>query len=348
MLPAKKIAELKKELDNCQKPVFIYDKDCDGLCSFLLFRKYKGEGTGFPLVSKSFEESFIKLIKDEEPDKIFFLDIPTVPEHVVETLKVPCVQVDHHLGGEKVHGLKIFNPRDHKKEDGSPTSAICYNVVKQNEWIAVTGIVADWHITKETKAFAKKHPNLLDPKIKKPDVAMFESTVGLLGRIFNFILKGKSSDMHKTIKALMKIKRPEEILDQTTEEGALVYKQYYSINERYKEVIIQAEKQVTKEKLIVIRYSGVRHGEGELSFSSELSNELLHKYPKKVLIIAREKNEEMKCSLRSGKTEIRTKLLKALKGVEGHGGGHDKACGANIKAKDFDLFLRQFKAQLKQ
>ena len=347
MLPKKKLDELKKELDECHKPVFIYDKDCDGLSSFLLFRKYKKEGNGYPLVSKTFEDSFVKLIKSQEPDKVFFLDIPKIPEEVIAELNVPCIQVDHHLGGEKVRGLKIFNPRDYDKEDGSPTSALCYNVVKQNEWIAVVGIVSDWYITKETRAFAKKHPELLDIKLKKPDDAMFNSTIGLLGRVFNFILKGKTSEANKIIAALLKVKIPEEILEQTTTEGEIVYKRYHSINERYKEVLAEAKKQITKEKLVVIKYHGVRHGDSELSFSSELSNELLHKYPKKVLIIAREKNEEMKCSFRSGTVEIRTKLLKALKGVEGYGGGHDKACGANIKSRDFDRFIKQFKAQLK-
>jgi nanoRNase/pAp phosphatase (c-di-AMP/oligoRNAs hydrolase) len=34
--------------------------------------------------------------------------------------------------------------------------------------------------------------------------------------------------------------------------------------------------------------------------------------------------------------------LKALEGLEGFGGGHEKACGANIKLKDFDMFVERF------
>ncbi len=77
-----------------------------------------------------------------------------------------------------------------------------------------------------------------------------------------------------------------------------------------------------------------------------MSNELTYKYPGNYLIICREKGDEMKCSLRSAKYEVRDKLVAALVGIEGTGGGHSHACGANIKIKDFDRFIEQFKDQI--
>ena len=51
-------------------------------------------------------------------------------------------------------------------------------------------------------------------------------------------------------------------------------------------------------------------------------------------------------SLRSKEIIIRTVLEKALEGVQGYGGGHEHACGANVKKEDFDRFIENFKKQL--
>ena len=52
-------------------------------------------------------------------------------------------------------------------------------------------------------------------------------------------------------------------------------------------------------------------------------------------------------SLRSSKINLRKILEKALINVEGYGGGHEFACGANVKKRDFDVFLDQINEQLK-
>ena len=51
-------------------------------------------------------------------------------------------------------------------------------------------------------------------------------------------------------------------------------------------------------------------------------------------------------SLRSKKEPILPVLKKALNGVEGYGGGHDYACGANIKKYDFEKFVKNIKKEL--
>jgi single-stranded DNA-specific DHH superfamily exonuclease len=75
---------------------------------------------------------------------------------------------------------------------------------------------------------------------------------------------------------------------------------------------------------------------------------MIYKHPEKVVIIAREKSGEMKCSLRSGKNVVLAKMLeKALVGIEGYGGGHEQACGAVIKKEDFKQFLINLSMELK-
>ena len=46
MLTNKQIEEIKEHLEKAQNPLFFYDNDADGLCSFLLLRRYLGRGKG--------------------------------------------------------------------------------------------------------------------------------------------------------------------------------------------------------------------------------------------------------------------------------------------------------------
>ena len=347
MLTKTQLDEIKNELDNCSNPVFLYDNDADGLCSFLLFYKYKGEGKGFRHPKNITDEIEMENIKRMGPDKVFILDVPAskITQDFIDGLKVPVIHVEHHITENKLKKIKTFNPTIKKKSDNPPTSSICYNVVKENLWIAAIGTVSDWQLTKETKQFAKEYPDLLNPKMKDPAEAKFESKIGLVGRIINFVLKGKSADVRKSINNLMKIKDPYEILEQKTNEGKWIFKRYNEIDKSYKALYERAIKHVTKDNLLYFPYE-----EEDISFSAEISNELVYRYPKKVVFVARKKKgiyeAEMRCSIRSATTEIRSKLLKALEGVDGHGGGHPRACGASIKAKDFDKFLEQFKEQI--
>jgi single-stranded DNA-specific DHH superfamily exonuclease len=346
MLPKKELLEIKKELDDCSNPMFIYDKDGDGLCSFLILYKYKGEGTGVIRIERNIDEKLLNKVKEIQPDKIFILDVPinAITQEFVDGAKVPIIHIDHHLEEIKIRGLKSYNPRYHDPKDSSPTTTICYNVVKQNLWLAAIGTVFDWHVTKETSAFAKEHPDLLDPKIKNPGKARFESKIGLLCTVINFMLKGKTDEIKKRIEEFKKIKDPIEILEQKTEAGEKIFRHYKHMNELYQKFLDDAEKQIkkTKGKLFVFRYAKL----GDATYTSDLSNELIYRHPKKIIIIAYEKDDEMRCSLRSATVEIRTKLQKALEGIEGFGGGHDMACGAGVKKKDWDKFLERFKEQL--
>ena len=83
-----------------------------------------------------------------------------------------------------------------------------------------------------------------------------------------------------------------------------------------------------------------------MSFTSDLSNELLHKHPSKVVVIGREKSREMKCSLRSKNISLPDKINKALEGLEGYGGGHEFACGTVVNKDHFNKFLERLKEQL--
>ncbi|MEM4331117.1 MAG: DHH family phosphoesterase, partial [Candidatus Pacearchaeota archaeon] len=90
------------------------------------------------------------------------------------------------------------------------------------------------------------------------------------------------------------------------------------------------------------------YNDEKMALTSDLSNELLYENPDKFIIIGRDKNDEIKLSLRSAKYPVLPILEKSLKGIEGYGGGHLHACGANIKKKDIEQFLENIKKNLKE
>lgn len=342
MISNEQLQQIREELDNCKKPLFFFHDDSDGLASFLLLYRYKKEGKGIIVKSDpTIDEKFIRKVQEYQPDKIFVLDLANLKQEFVDEVKKPIIWIDHHFGDEKIRNVKLFNPRLSDKKDSSPVSIICYNVVKQDLWIAAAGTIGDWHLTKETEEFSKQYPELLPKDIKKPGKALFESQIGKISEIFNFVLKGKTQDAMTAVKVLTRIKEPEEILKQTTPQGKFIYKRYLFVREKYDELLNEAKKQITKDKLFIFKYQ-----ESKMSFSGELSNEFLYKYPEKIIIVAREKSGEMKCSLRSASVKILKPLEKALVGINGRGGGHEYACGAVIKKEDFDLFVDNLKRQL--
>jgi single-stranded DNA-specific DHH superfamily exonuclease len=80
-----------------------------------------------------------------------------------------------------------------------------------------------------------------------------------------------------------------------------------------------------------------------MSFTGDLSNELLYRFPDKIILVGRKKGEDVRMSLRSKNILLPGILEKSLSGLEGYGGGHEHACGASIKETDFKEFIERIK-----
>ncbi len=51
MLTEKQVLEIKEHLEKAHTPVFFFDTDQDGLCSFLLLQRFIERGKGVPIRS---------------------------------------------------------------------------------------------------------------------------------------------------------------------------------------------------------------------------------------------------------------------------------------------------------
>ncbi|MBR9677285.1 DHH family phosphoesterase [Candidatus Woesearchaeota archaeon] len=343
-LTTKQIKELKEELDNCKKPIYFFDDDPDGLCSFLLFYRYKREGKGVIIKrAPGLDYTFAKKAIEYGADKIFILDKPKIEESFIENIpkKIPIVWLDHHLPQKTTSNIKYFNPKIANLDELRPTSYWAYLAVQQDLWIATIGCVSDWTVPKDIlTTFKKEYPSIMPKLPKDPSQALYEQTIGKLSRLYSFLLKGAIKDIDKSIKILTRIKTPQELLDNTTPAANYLHKRFEKINVEYKELFAKANKK-TKSKLLHFNYF-----ETSNSFTGDISNELIYYNPEKLIIVSRKKGDDMRMSLRSGTIKVRPILEKALIGVDGHGGGHLHACGASVKTKDFDKFLQTIKEEL--
>jgi single-stranded DNA-specific DHH superfamily exonuclease len=338
--------EIKKLLNESENPLFFYDDDPDGLCSYLLLRKYIGRGKGLVVKTSHFvNSSLLKFVEKYYPDKIFVLDTAEVSQDFVDKAKVPVIWIDHHPLVD-IKGIKYYNPQKKYPKLYVPTSYLCYKIIGEKyKWIAMIGCIGDYFIPDFFDEFYKKHKDLLI-KTKDPGKIAQETEFGKLVRILNFILKGKNIlDINKIADLLLKIKNPYELLNQETKEAKFIYEKYEKINKKYEEIYNKAIKSATKEKLLVFKYP-----DQDISFTSYLSNALTYRFPDKFIIIAREVSSgdsqfetEFRMSLRYKKHNLPKILKKSLEGLNGYGGGHEFACGASIKKKDFNRFIENLK-----
>lgn len=303
------------------------------------------EGKGFILkTAPKLDSRFVQKISEYNADKIFVLDVPIIEQEFIDGVKKPIFWIDHHqpLSREHVH---YFNPRLTDINAYVPTTRMAYQITGDvagnaaDLWIAMAGCLADWYMPNFAEEFAEKYPSYLPEKKDLADALYFQS-VGKLVKMFFFLLKGKSQDVHKSLKVLMRIGQPDEIFKQETAQGKFLWKRFVDINKRYESLLKEAKKKVTKNKLVLFYYT-----EQQWSFTANLANELTATYPDKVIIIARNKSGEYKSSLRA-QFAILPAVEKALEGVRGYGGGHANACGAVIKEEDWERFLENFKREI--
>ncbi len=339
MLTEKEYESIRSELV-CNNPLILMHDDPDGLASFLLLYGYMGKGKGVLVKTNPLVDSrYLRKVEEYGSDKVFIVDVAVVEQDFVDMVGVPVVWIDHH---EPIYlkNVSYFNPRNHKRDAYFPATYICYKAVNKGLWIAMVGCIGDWFLPEFAHEFSEQYPDLLEKSVSNPDDAMFKSKLGILVRVFSFILKGKAEDAAKSVKVLMKVASPYDILEQKTPEGRFLWRRFEKFNTLYQKLLSEAISRMSKDVFCIFSYKA------QTSFSSDLANELLYRFPDKFIIVAREKDDELKMSLRSRTIPVLPRLKKALEGVEGIGGGHEYACGANVKKKDFAKFAEALRKQI--
>jgi len=343
MLTEKDIEDLRKEIEEATRPMYLFDADGDGLSAFLQIYNVVKDGKGISIKKNfDFDEKFLETINEFQPDKIFILDIPRIDEDFLRKIKFKIVWVDHHEPIDfKLSNLKYFNPTKNDKSLYYPTSAICYDSLKKDLWLAVVGCIYDGYIPKYLSEFSEKYPEILyDSKISMLEIK-YDSKLGDLVQIFEFLLKGKSADYKKNINILTRIQSPDEIIEQKTPAAKFLHKYYKKIKKDYDQLLTRASKARSEDGILAFIYPHDNY-----SFTSEIANRLAYYHPDDIVIVGREKAGQIFMSIRSYKYDLRELLKIVFSKIEGYGGGHIAAVGASVNKELYKDFLELIKSNL--
>ena len=347
MLTREQVKKVKEHLEKAQNPVFFFDNDQDGLCSFLLLQRYIGRGKGVAIKSfPSMIPEYFRKVNELNADYIFILDKPLVSESFFDEARkvnIPIVWIDHHKIDWKSavpEFVDYYNPLLNKKKSNEPVTALCYQISKKKEdmWLAMIGCISDDFVPSFYKDFEKKYPDM-SIKSKNAFDLLYKSEIGKIARILSFGLKDRTTEVVNMIRFLIKAKTPYEILEENPKTQVL-HKRFEYIESRYQRLLKKAITLGKKSNHVLFFKYG-----GDLSISSELSNRLSYLFPKKFVVVAYLKGIKTNISGRGEK--IRSPFLKTIEGFEGAtAGGHENAVGAQVKTEDIEKFSEKLKRNL--
>jgi len=350
MLTQKQVSEIREHLNNAQNPLFFFDNDPDGLCSFILLQRYIKRGKGFPVKSSPLDKSYLRRIEELNPDSIFILDIPSVSEEFFEEIKkinLPVVWIDHHnTEKSKIPDfVNYYNPLL-GKDFPSSTTYLCYEVTKKKEdlWLTITGSISDNFVPEVYEEFKKIYPDLFIDSTNAFEI-LYNSRIGVVAHLLNCGLKDKTTNVVKMLKFLMKIKSPYEILEKTSENQEM-HEKYQIINKKLKKFLEEAQEQAkASDKLIFFEYGG------DTSMSAEISNSLKYLFPGKIIFVAYASESNSFANI-SGRGENAKKILEGVlkqgNFENAKGGGHENAVGAKIMKKDLEKFKEIIKEEINE
>jgi single-stranded DNA-specific DHH superfamily exonuclease len=280
------------------------------------------------------------------PDLVVILDKPYADQAFLDEIHVPVLWLDHHEPQRPGQtNVTYLNPRIHDDADNRSTTYWVWKSLgrEQDLWLAAVGNISDWQVTEVAQQFSEQYPDLLAPVTSAPQALYDSKAFGELCRIVQFNLKGDSSDVRTAIKILSRVESPHELLEHTTPRAKLLWKRYEYVNKEYVKLLDAAHKSAGEGPLLFHVFARL-----EISLLSELSNQLIYEYPQKIVFLAREHNGDHKLSIRSVECDIAAAVKAAMadSGARGNAGGHQHACGGNIKSEDFPKFLASFKAHL--
>lgn len=336
-LTKKQIDEVRKHLKKAQNPLFLFDNDQDGLCSFLILQRYIGRGKGFPIkVSPELTVEYFRKVVELEADYIFILDQPEVSSEFfeeVQKVNIPVVWIDHHkIEKKKIPSfINYYNPLFNRGKKEEPVTFLCQQIAdrKKDLWLAVIGCISDAFYPDFYEDFKKEYPEI-SMDSKEPFNIFYGSEIGKAAKILGSSLKDRTTNVITMLKLLMKSKGPYDVLKENPK-NKFMHKRFEEINKKYLKFIEKAKKLNDSKKLVFFKYAS------DISMSADLANGLKFNFPKKLIVVVHTKGPKANISARG--ENARKIILKAIKPLkDSTGGGHEKAVGAQIKLEEVSSF----------
>ena len=341
MLTKKQVKEIKEHLERAQNPLFLFDNDNDGLCSFLLLQRYIGRGKGFPVkTAPELAKDYFRKVRELAPDYIFILDQPEVSKDFldeVHKLNIPVVWIDHHITNKKKipSWVCYYNPLFNKLKTEEPVTTLCYQITERKEdiWIAVIGSISDKFVPIFYSNFRKKFYDLAIDSNDAFEI-YYDSGIGKIAQMLSFDLMDRTTNVINMIKFLEKAKSPYDVLEENPK-TKLMHIRFNELLKKENKLLKRAKQEAMRsEKIVFFQYSG------DTGMSANLSNRLSYLFPKKIIVVIRIIGIKANLSLRG--RNIREKVLEIIKNIEGAtGGGHEDAVGVQMNKDHLEDFKKR-------
>ena len=343
MLTEKEIYEVRAHLEKAQNPLFYFDNDQDGLCSYLILRRFYNKGNGVPVKNSPLGTEYFRRIEEFNPDYIFILDQPTVSNEFFELVKernIPIVWIDHHEIDIKIIPKEInyYNTLVSSGKN-EPVTKLCYEIAtkKQDLWILIMGCISDKFLPEEYGEFLKEYPDLAIDS-EDPFKIFYGSGIGQISRLLGVGLKDRTSLVVRMMRFLINVKTPYEVLEETSENSSM-HLRFNLVNSKLEKFTKKAKDEFPLKNLVFFRYSG------EISMSADLANKISYELPGKFVVVAFLKSSRVNISVR-GK-DAKTIVQKAIQGIDlATFGGHQDAVGVQMDKEQLDTFEKNLNSVL--
>lgn len=342
MLATTELQEIREQLELSQNPLFFFDNDADGLCSYIILRRAINRGKGVAIKSfPDLNETYLRKIEELNPDSIFILDKPQVSKGFIDELEkrgIPVTWIDHHevqVEEELLEKVSYYN----SFPTSEPVTYICQKIFDKKEdlWIAMIGCTSDVYTPDFAEKFEEEHPELFNSKISAFD-ALNSTEIGKFARMLNFGLMDTTTNILNMMRYLISANGPYDLLEENHKTKSF-HKRYSDLLRELEKLMKKAEEQInTKDKILFFTYGG------QTSMSSEVSNRLYYEHRDKLIVVIYKRENKANISLR-GKN-VKNILAKTLTKIEGSkGGGHEEACGAMIPLERLEDFKKIFQEE---
>lgn len=335
MLNEVQITQIREKLESSQNPLFFFDNDVDGLCSFLILRRALDRGRGIAIKSfPELKEQYTRKVDELNPDMVIILDKAEVSKEFVDTVtekSIPIIWIDHHetkTPKQVIEKTSYYN----SLPSSEPTTYIAQKIFNKNEdlWLAVTGCISDVYMPDFAEEFSKNNPEIFNSSISAFE-ALYKTKIGQIIQTLNFGLMDTTTNVVNLIKYLFKAKNIYDIEEENPRTKQL-HRRAGELRKFFNKQIQKAKENVNpNSKVIFFSYSGA------ISMSSEIANRLFYDNNDKLIVVAFKKNEKVNISIR-GKNALNI-TKKAIENIENAtGGGHEEATGAMVPIDDFEKF----------
>jgi len=340
MLTQGELQEIRELLEESQNPLFFFDNDADGLCSFLILQRALERGKGIPIKSyPTLSKQYIHKIEELNPDSIFVLDKAEISEDFIKAAtekNIPVTWIDHHKTQTSSKLIKKTNYYN-TYPSSEPTTYIVQKIFNKQEdlWLAMIGCIADVYQPDFAHTFEKQYPELYNSNTT-PFEALHTTEIGKFTTMLNFGLMNTITNVVKMIKFLITTKNPYDLLEENNKTKQF-HTRYNILNNELNKLMKKAkESNQPNDNIIYFSYAGAT------SMSAIIASKLYFENSKKLIIVAYKRPEKLNLSIRGKESlNVTKKILEKIEGATG--GGHTEATGAMIPTTQIEEFEKLIK-----